>query len=671
MKNRLLVGVVVVVLVALGWWLFRKGPAPEPSAEAPQPSAEKPRTGDDGLAEMPELAANQPVPPNVGVRGRVLYPDGGPVDGAEVVTNKRQRTFTSDGGQYAVLAPPEEVTLTASVPGWASRATRTVKAPASGIDLVLPAGATLVGDVSGTDDFTGLVVMIDTEARGPERRMARVRLDAVGRFTVEGLPPGPVNVAVRLMGGSSLAEAQVTMPSSGSEYVKLEVPPLVGVWGRVQRPGGTPVPEVRVFFRSKGDGGTFISTATSGDDGTFDAGRLVAGAYEVSDGLAHGRMQVPDVSKVPVVVVVPDRFRLIGRVVDQKAQPIPVFAVGAAPFSSADGRFSLELEPTHQVTFRAQGFPTRTVQVRDAGSTVDLGDVVLRNDRTLEVTVVTQGVPVPNAEVKVSSFGDRQYPKTVRTDGQGVAKAEAVAPEPLDVEVSAPGFGTVNKHVGPEVKALTVTLEAGASLEVTVKGAEGQRGSVFVQRASGGFGDRSSESARLPEEGPPVVKFEGIAAGEWTVRVVLPRSPVDQFPKVVTLVAGQLTRLVVSPPADSVEVALEVLDAKGQPFVGRGQLFEGKHAAPASRDESLQLMMQGLHVGRREGAVKLPPGAYSYVGCGYSAEAKSEVCSAASFTVGAGAKQSVRVVLPEGVPLAPSKNEPPAVREPGRRRRGD
>jgi hypothetical protein len=168
----------------------------------------------------------------------------------------------------------------------------------------LRAGCTLAGSVLAMEDGTpepqeGLQVRaVDSDGRVVS---SAAFTDEVGAFSIV-LSPNAESYVLRVSASSDrpLFPAIRVDPAFLTEELTIRVPTtqVVEYEGRVEGPDEAPVPGATITFRSDsvvdaatGIGGSFETTATSGEDGHFSA-TLLAGEYEVVVTPVLGRLTV-------------------------------------------------------------------------------------------------------------------------------------------------------------------------------------------------------------------------------------------------------------------------------------------------------------------------------------------------------------------------------------------
>ncbi|AKJ03465.1 Hypothetical protein AA314_05091 [Archangium gephyra] len=224
-----------------------------------------------------------------------------------------------------------------------------------------------------------------------------------------------------------------------------------------------------------------------------------------------------------VRLVLRSRGRLLGRVVREDGGPITSFRINNETVSHPEGRFSLPLGYARTWIIEALGFsPVRRRGSAPRGEDLDLGDVVLVEDRTVRGRVLEAGTsaPVAGAWVEVGhsrarSSGGRMDPSTY-TLPDGSFTVEGVKAGKRSVRVSHPDWPPARVLLAEEQGEVTVVLEPGATLEGRVEsaGAPVRSGVVRLRSEEGevlttlGFGE-GRYSLRSIAAGRYLVQVEG------------------------------------------------------------------------------------------------------------------------------------------------------------------
>jgi protocatechuate 3,4-dioxygenase beta subunit len=169
-------------------------------------------------------------------RGRVIDPDGVPVEGA-IVSGSATRTATLADGSFAVRVDKGAGRLVVEKEGFvvASLDVMVENRSLEGLEIRLSHGLTLIGRVLGVDPAAVTESSIAVYPQGGCDTLAP--LDSTGRFEVHNLPSGEWDLSARA--GDRQAMDRVTPTPGQAEVVHdLEFAPVSEVWGRITGPGG-------------------------------------------------------------------------------------------------------------------------------------------------------------------------------------------------------------------------------------------------------------------------------------------------------------------------------------------------------------------------------------------------------------------------------------------------
>lgn len=281
----------------------------------------------------------------VAVRGRVTDERGDPVAGAEILGDGAGLA-TSDGrGEYEIAHVARALTLTVRAPGFLP-ATRAVAPTERGpFDVTLRrAVGNLAGDV--VDDRGAPVSAARVEITAPSMPARWVTTDRAGRFSADGLGPGPYRVAVT---HADFAPAlfEALQPSSDA---RLALSPGGGIDGDVRdaRLGGVP-PGLRLELAAPGvkphllpvQGGRFSATALPAGRATLTATApgYVTAVVDV-DVVAGDRLG--DVTVRDVRIELERGGSIVGSVRDDRGDPLAgalVTVGGLRARTDRDGNF--------------------------------------------------------------------------------------------------------------------------------------------------------------------------------------------------------------------------------------------------------------------------------------------------------------------------------------------
>jgi hypothetical protein len=241
------------------------------------------------------------------IAGRVLGPDGLPVEGALVAGSAAEAASARDGS-FSLRLPearfagtPLTVFLSARKEGLAPFRKDVVlsEARTEGLVIHLETGVRVSGRILGLTpaERKGVEATLSGLAEGGNRPIEiTASSDAAGRFELGPVPPGSWLAAAR--SGHRRASRQIVLdPGQAEVSVDLTFPPLWEVSGRVFDAGGLPAARASV---AASDGKGLVASAWTHSDGTFSL-RVPAGDLTLI--VRHGhldRLQPLVVGAAPV-----------------------------------------------------------------------------------------------------------------------------------------------------------------------------------------------------------------------------------------------------------------------------------------------------------------------------------------------------------------------------------
>ncbi|MFW6050544.1 MAG: carboxypeptidase regulatory-like domain-containing protein [Myxococcota bacterium] len=252
-----------------------------------------------------------------------------------------------------------------------------------------------------------------------------------GRFAIEGVPPGHLQIIARhpdhapgvtrprrLVPGGSIEELEVVLPEGGA------------IEGRVLDERGQPVPRVPVQMRMEGEPGPRL--AVSGEDGTFRfagaRGTVVLAALPEGQPVGRLRTEVGGGQRREVELRLPGRSETLrGRTVDDRGFPVadvqvtvealrPDAPVERTTRSADDGTFEVARLPGPPYRLTTRHFdhaPTRLDRI-DAETATGEVQVTLRPGTEVRGRVLDgfDDVALGGAEVALRA-GDRTVHETL------------------------------------------------------------------------------------------------------------------------------------------------------------------------------------------------------------------------------------------------------------------
>lgn len=250
---------------------------------------------DVGLEPGQELALPEPLrlTPAGLLRGMVQDGAGAPVAGAQVSIESRGdegfEAKSGPDGRFELSLAEGVYRVTAEAPGFvrAVQGQVAVAANTGGeATLVMGAAARLDGmvlDAEGRPLPKGRVFVY---RQG--RRLGEAAADEQGKFTVDGIDPGPLELFARAEDYGACARAAVELRAGQVATATLRLAPGARIVGRVTSPTGAPLPETQVLARSVV--GDVRREGKTDADGRFTVANLYPGKY---------RLTVPGPSAAP------------------------------------------------------------------------------------------------------------------------------------------------------------------------------------------------------------------------------------------------------------------------------------------------------------------------------------------------------------------------------------
>ena len=371
----------------------------------------------------------------VSLSGRVLDPDGGPVDGAELrgdpttISKSRVRMWTpssssrSDGTfRLSAIEPGDielEIRAARFLPQVLNLGSLGEGDEKTGIDVQLR-HAIVRGQIRWPDGrpVENAVVFLTEPSESGRFSPVKVETYGEGRFETRAETEGPFRLDARSPMEPSLDpdELSATIECGtgelgdirpGPEPVELVLNPTPIVRGLVIDDLGQPVTECKITAQAKPKSGNlwnplhFVSVEGSHPDGAFAFGGLPPGAWLFRASLNHEEspwvsLDIP--SRVePIVLTLPRaRGKVSGIVVDPEDRPVSGAQVsanrGASTTSKSDGTFELKNLPsgTLDVTASARPFvPSAVARFRVAsGAEVSEVRLALRRGGSISCQVL-------------------------------------------------------------------------------------------------------------------------------------------------------------------------------------------------------------------------------------------------------------------------------------------
>lgn len=605
--------------------------------------------------------------------GRVLSPEGLPLEGADVSATQPEGEFprfsehrTSGPGGTFMLddLKPGPCTVIATHPLWGT-VQRESSAPDPALELRMEGGAeleiTFVDEASRPLQLSVMLMSDEPMVRGKGVESSEPRsgqTDRHGRVQFKGLRAGKF-VLVPSDQGEKRSISTVELTDREHRELRVVLEEGLRIEGQVLDTDGKPMPEVSVDASPEKTGpalgglrpsamlAEMGGRARSETDaqGRFQLRHLSPGNHRVAARGMSGMAETTAVAGATGIELrVPVQLLASGRVVDEQRAPVTQFRAGDEEIDSASGEFRVEVRNGMRVLYlAAEGYPTRQVELtgEPIAHVIDVGTIVLLAPREVKVTVLDAQTSRPVAGATVMSagrFAERAAP--LLTDAEGVANVGGVGGDESGVFVQAEGYLQHQVVVPPGMKEQVVALARGARLAGQVFALDGGPGHADIRLGSP---DGGVAFGRADEKG----QYEVTAApGAWEVRADFGFNHLKQPPGQVTLVAGQTTRMDFREPGGGVTVAVAFVDARGEPVMMMGVLVPGVVPTPDTFEAWRELMKRGqriLPMGRESAA---SPGEATLVAMAMAMNSEQMFVFTERLMVTAAPRQSFTVRVP-------------------------
>lgn len=548
--------------------LLATAPRYQTSSSTVNVTVAPPATQDLTLAPVPVLqgrvvsATGQPL---AGVRLELEADD----PGQEEHRYWMESTSSEEDGTFVLETfGPAGYRLRASHDGFLP-ADQTVRAPSTGVQVVLRTGAHVEGEAVDEQErpvplARVLLKPTGTSQGGDSGEARESSTDERGRFTLQGLRPGGYLVSVWSETGEEARTITRPIAVRGTEALKvrLQLHLFEGMRlsGLVVDGAGKPIPDALVVLQSEEDleDPEHVEPfrrevpARTGADGRFGFRHLAAGRWwlwaraeghrfdPVANGL--GRSAEEDgtqrgiafsASATDVRIVLEKLARLRGRVVRPDGSPVTRFWIDEKQVVDPQGAFALPFSGSRKVTlsFTAAGLAgtAREVELTE-GVDTELGEVVLTPGREVRGRVVDAATGSPVAGAKVSVGDDPKDPERnlyssrsdTTTARDGTFTLSHIQERPLVLGVKHPEFLSTRLALAPGQAEVTVALDAGATLQGEVALSNGRPWEVSVSSSP----DTSTKSTRVLGNR---YELRGLSAGTYVV--FLQPSSLGEYPR--------------------------------------------------------------------------------------------------------------------------------------------
>lgn len=362
-----------------------------------------------------------------------------------------------------------------------------------------------------------------------ETRLARAHVsDAHGRFRVEGVPPGHIQVVARRDGLASASTRRIYVGSGAvRDNIEIMLAPAGRLVGRVVDDRDQGIEGVLLEIRS--DQEPYPRVTFSDDRGDFEldsvVGELIVTALPQNQPAARARAEVAPRGEAHLEIRLEgDLVRLRGRTVDSRGFPIESVQLTVSSLR-ADAPYRRTLWSSGDGTFEVSGLPAPPLRIegddpRWAPARVD----VFETEHEIQV-VLSEGVRVSGSvfdgdhepvEAEVELHRDDLPPEifTARTSGDGTFSFDRVRPGDWSLRIRSPDhlvhLSAVSVERGRPRTLDPIHLEPAGSIEGTVVDALG----TPIARATVGSAD-GLPSTRTDADGR--FRLGGLEDGELDV----------------------------------------------------------------------------------------------------------------------------------------------------------
>lgn len=438
------------------------------------------------------------------------------------------------------------------------------------LEVRLTPGAAIEGRVTNADG--GALAGIDVDVWGEDPSLRRVgRTNADGRYRVERIPPGRVEVHANKGRAKGVASAKTELELEDGALAEWNavLPSGLAIAGRLVDEGGEPLAGWRLLARLSDSRSLAGRAAYTDAEGRFRVDGCEDAAYRLElrpkdDGdLAPPRAWRDEVrpggEELELVADTTSGARIVGRVVDARGEPIPDARLWATlkPVSryvsaetDASGDVAIEGLPAgvYLLTVISPRYPYEQLGERELAPerTLDLGEIALADPGRIELTVRdANGAPPEGLTAELWNVEDRQTSVPMAVESPGLARS---GPAP------AGSYAIVLRAPGCAAQRVEVTLAPGEERALDVTLAKGRDCAFAFEAPGGGEALRWTRVEFLDADGALVLRANAYdPSGSGEVRLTERLAP-----------GRYVLRASSSRPERSGELAFEVLDLAGE-----------------------------------------------------------------------------------------------------------
>jgi hypothetical protein len=502
-------------------------------------------------ARAPQIVVS--VDRGIEISGRVVHADGTPVIGAIVDTPTavmpRTTTSAADGTFTIAGVPSGSSVVTAHTSdGNLNSAPVTVNAPARDVTITMPQGARIEGrivDRATQQPVTDFTILLPKRNQRPNdfstNNAARPIHTDDGRYALENVPPGTVEVLVRATGYMPGSRSDINVEDGKTVTgVDVQLDRGTTVSGRVTS-SGAPVAGVQV--RQSSQRTPASSSATTDGDGFYSLDGVAEGDRTIDFQkmgyvVLHKPITVTAGKDIRLDVELDHGRELRGRVVDRSGRGVAMVSVSAnAPgqqgpgntttVTDSDGSFVVQglSDGKYKVIARKEGFVSAEADDIDLPQSRAL---TLTMDSGATITGHVSGVPAEQLpQVVVTASGGTSRNQTYAdTNGNfsltglpdGRVRVDAFLTAAGNRRMAPPRTITIDNGVAPLVE---INFEEGITVtgHVTKAGAPVSGGNIaFVPAVPSP--ERQVANAMISPDGAYTVS--GLTSGNYNVHVNAP-----------------------------------------------------------------------------------------------------------------------------------------------------